>query len=239
MLDISVSHKKCTFLIDTQADISLIKLSVVKPRECLDVSQLINITGITEEPISTLGCLAATFKNDDFQLDFPLHVVPDYFHIPSDGILGKDFMKSFRCNINYDEMLLSFFLGDRLISLPMLEGPSERTIVLPARSEVIRRFNLRQSVTQPTLICSQELKAGVFIARTIVNSQQPLLKLLNTTNQVLTIRNDKLELDDLSEYDVFNLDKTDDTEDRTKVLIDILREATPEYCQLCKRLKKI
>lgn len=122
-------------MIDTQADISLIKLNRLKPRECIDTSEVIRITGITDEPINTIGSLQATIGNDDFNVDFPFQVVPDHFHIPSDGILGKDFLKRFKCNIDYDTMSLTFYVGNRLIILPISEGPREHTIVLPARSE--------------------------------------------------------------------------------------------------------
>lgn len=49
---------QCTFLVDKQADITLL-------------------------------------KGKDFKVNHPVHVVPDSFHIPSDGIIGKDFLKRF------------------------------------------------------------------------------------------------------------------------------------------------
>lgn len=230
MLEISVSHKKCTFLLDTQADISLIKLGTIKPRERLDTSELIDITGITDFPISTLGFVEATLKNDDFMVNFPFHVVPDHFHIPSDGIIGKDFMRTFKCKIDYDTMLFTFRLDNQTISIPMLEGPTDGTIVLPARSEVTRQFNLRTKIMNPRLVSAQELKKGVFVARTVINSSNPLLRLINTTGKVMVIRNDIIDTDDLSDYDVFNLNDVKRDEERTGTLINILRKQAPDYC---------
>lgn len=61
------------------------------------------------------------------------HVVPDDFGIPADGIIGKDFLKIHKCLIDYDEMSLSFQFNNVNISIPILEGPSDNIITLPAR----------------------------------------------------------------------------------------------------------
>lgn len=218
-------------MIDTQADITLIKINVVKPREILSTENLIDITGITDYPITTLGCTEAELSGNEFQVNFPFHVVPEHFNIPADGIIGKDFMKKFRCNIDYNSMSFSFFINDRWVSLPILEGPTEQTIVLPARSEVTRQFMLREEIVRPRFVCSQELKSGVFVARTIIDTSRPLLKLMNTTDKVLIVRNDKIQTESMTDYDVFDLKKMDNTEDRVETLMTILKDEMPEYCQ--------
>lgn len=135
-MNVSISHHRCTFLLDSQAGVSLIKRHKIRPREYLNTSDLIDLTGITEEPITTLGWRDVNLSNDDFEIKHALHVVPDDFNISSDGILGKDFMKKYRCVLDYENMLLSFWIDNSLISIPILEGPEGNTIVLPARSEV-------------------------------------------------------------------------------------------------------
>lgn len=181
VLKVSISNKVCTFLIDTQADLTLIKISSISPRTLLDVTDLIDITGITEDPITTLGCVRSELGNDSFQTNFPIHVVPEEFNIPSDGIIGKDFMKRFRCSLSYEDMTFRFYLEGKLVVIPILEGPEEDTMVLPIRSEVIRQFNLRQMIVEPQLVDSCEISTGVFVARTIINSSRPLVRVLNTT----------------------------------------------------------
>lgn len=195
----------------------------------LNTSELIDITGIIDEPISTLGYLDATLRNDEFQVDHCFHVVPEDFHIPSDGIIGKYFMKRFRCNTDYETMDFSFYVGNQRISIPILEGPTDKSIVLPARSEVIRQFVLRKEVSEPQLVCSQELKKGVFIARKIINNSTPLLQLINTTNKVMIVRNDQVETESLDDYDVFDLTKTGHDTTRTETLMKILRNSAPAY----------
>lgn len=200
-------------------------------RTYLDTTQLIDITGITDDPITTLGSVEAVLRNEEFEVDFPFHVVPDYFHIPSDGIIGKDFMKRFRCNIDYDSMMFSFYLDNSLVSIPIMEGPTDDTIVLPARSEVMRQFTLENRIDQPMLVTPQEVKPGVFIARTMINSSKPLLTVLNTTERVVVLKNSYVEVEEVSDYDVFEVDKIENNERRTEILTEILKERTPERCR--------
>lgn len=47
------------------------------------MTEVIDITGITDDPITTLGYLNATLRVDEFRVEHPFHVVPDYFNIPS------------------------------------------------------------------------------------------------------------------------------------------------------------
>lgn len=234
ILNISISYRNCTFLLDSQADISLIKRHVVRPRECFDVDNLIDITGITDNPITTLGSKEVILSNDDFEVEHVLQVVPDDFNIPSDGIIGKDFLKRFKCNLDYNSMLLTFCLGDKLVSIPVLEGPEGNTMVLPARSEVVRRFNLRNKIIGPQLVNNQELKEGIFVARTIIDSSRPsrpLVRILNATDYVKVIKNDRLEIEDLSDYDIFKMEKTLDSPERTKVLLKIIEQNVPNYAK--------
>lgn len=110
-------------------------------------------------------------------------------------------------------------------------GPTEGTITLPVRSEVTRKFVFRQRITEPKLINSQEPKPGVFVSRTIIDSQQPLLTLINTTNQVMTIRNNDLQIEELSDYNVVDLNEIKNDKNRADTLLNILKQKTPEYCQ--------
>lgn len=195
-----------------------------------DTSELIQITGITDEPISSLGYVDTDLINENFIINHPLHVVPNSFHIPSDGILGKDFLKKYRCDISYRERCLTFWLHNRRISIPIHEGPGEDTIVLPARCEVVRKFKLRNS-NSPRLIDSQEIKQGVFVARTITNTNEPLVRVINTTDEVKVLKRNRLHTEDLSNYYVYNLDKVRDTKERNEILTELIRQNTPEEAQ--------
>lgn len=230
ILETSICSRKCTFLIDTQADISIIKIGTLNFHVTYDTSEIIRITGITDDPICSLGVVATELISDNFEVTHPLHVVPNSFHIPSDGILGKDFLKRFNCEISYRDKLLTLWLNGQPISIPIIEGPEEDTIVLPARSEVVRRFTLRRS-TEARLAINQEIGKGIFVARTVIHSNEPLIRILNTTDQVKIIKRNRLQTEKLSDYYVYTLDKVQDTVERTAKLMEIIKQNTPEYVQ--------
>lgn len=69
-------------------------------------------------------------------------MVPDNFNINVDGILGKDFLSEYSCNIDYAKMTLTVNNDQYANVLKLGCGPDNRTIIIPARSEVIREFKL-------------------------------------------------------------------------------------------------
>lgn len=100
-IDCNISKHLCTFLNDSQADISVIKLSSIQVDIPFDNSIIIKIKGITDNIIESLGTISIDFFFDDVLVSHTFHVVPDEFNIPSDGIIGKDFNRRFNCVIDY------------------------------------------------------------------------------------------------------------------------------------------
>lgn len=164
----------------------------------------------------------------NFSVTHVLNVVPNQFNIPVDGILGKDFFKQYRCNLNYDDMTLSFWLNGQFILIPIITGPTDDVIVLPARSEVIREFQL-SNIFSPHLVEPQELTAGVFVARTIIDSNKPLVRVINTTDDIKLVNRNKLITEDLSNYTAQSFEKVENTPERTSLLTNIIKQNTPHY----------
>lgn len=141
-----LNYDGCTMLIDTQAGISLIKISSMKNtfdlKKRINVNDVINIKGVTNETISSLGTICVDFYVDNEVVPALLHVVQDGFDIPSDEIIGKDFLHFYKCNIDLNEMFLKINLNGYVLQIPLLEGLEDDVMVLPARSEVVRSFKL-------------------------------------------------------------------------------------------------
>lgn len=131
-LTISISSRKCTFLIDTQADIHTYKSWCLKFICSFRYFRTIQITGITDDPISSLGFVDTELIDENFLITHPLHVVSNSFHIPSDGILGKDFLKRFMCDISYRTGFPTLWLSNQPVYIPIAEGPVVNTLVLGA-----------------------------------------------------------------------------------------------------------
>lgn len=114
-----------TFLVDTQADVSVIKHKTINFDIKIDKNDTINIKGVTDGNTSTLGRIALELDLDKYPLQHKFHVVTDEFNMPSDGILGKDFIKKYKCIINYKNYTVSFKVNNFLITIPIFHGPNE------------------------------------------------------------------------------------------------------------------
>lgn len=98
----------------------------------------------------------------------------------TDGILGRDFLSSHRCIIDYDVMimLLKFNVNNEEITIPIQDNLNNG-FILPKRSEVIRRI-INIPYTYDMVVHSQEILPGVFCGNTIISSNNPYVKFINT-----------------------------------------------------------
>ena len=79
------TNQACNFLVDSQADISVIKISCIKPYIKFNENEIINITGITTNSISTLGTIHITITIGNYEIPQKCHIVSNNFNIPSNG----------------------------------------------------------------------------------------------------------------------------------------------------------
>ncbi|KAI4476475.1 hypothetical protein M0804_013546 [Polistes exclamans] len=105
-----------TLIIDTGAEVNLLKKNCIKPLTKIDRTDLLQLTGITLEKQSTLGTLVIRIFGDDVLF----HVVDENFPIYFDGILGMDFLVSrsainnntLRC-LNFKNMSVPFSRSEK------------------------------------------------------------------------------------------------------------------------------
>lgn len=242
-LAFSASGYDCTFLVDTGADISLIKISSLKKNGCINNKEIIKITGVGKEPIFTLGVIFADLSVKNFKIEHKYHVVPDDFNIPSEGILGRDFIKRFRSLIDYDSMTITLKINEARVIIPIREGHTDNAITLPARSEVVRRIDLG-NLKGTQVIESQELAKGIYIARAIVESDCPIVRIINTTENVATLIKPKLITHNLSDYEVHKISSLENQNKRTEKLFKVVEKNVPNHAKnllfpLCRQYSDI
>lgn len=98
-------------LIDTQAEISVIKFESLNPNCIINESESIKIRGVTDGFIRSLGTIQIDLFFGDFSVPHEFHVVPREFDVPSDGIIGKDFLKYHECDISFRKRSQCFVKG--------------------------------------------------------------------------------------------------------------------------------
>lgn len=105
-----------TFFLDSGAEISIIKVN-----DKIDTENSIYVKGITNNKIKSQGTLNTEIFIENYTFKTKLHVVNDNFSIPTDGILGQDFMKTYKCILNYENFSLTLnfdFNGPKQLKIP-------------------------------------------------------------------------------------------------------------------------
>lgn len=93
MINIEESIQEHTFmLLETGADISLIKLKCLKDDTLIDDSIKLKLQGINKNLIETIGRTFLTLHLGNLVKEHFFHVVPNNFKIRTDGIIGRDIM---------------------------------------------------------------------------------------------------------------------------------------------------
>ena len=163
----STCHQFCSFLVDAQADISLI-ISCLTFDTILNKNEVIDITGVTNETVLFLGTICTN-------LIFLNQLISQNFHV---GILGKDFLKDNLCKIGYETLTLTMNTRLNSFNIPILRGRDNFTCIVPPRSEVFKTFRLHHIlVLQPMFVDNQEIIKGVFVAPGIIDTTNPVLRL--------------------------------------------------------------
>lgn len=131
-MEVDLSDSKCTFIVDTGSDISIVKANKVKPTQIFYAEEKCIISGIGQEGIHSLGSTFTYIRTENIQIEHKFHIVDDEFPIPTDGIIGRDFLTRYKCSINYEPWLLTFTVDHREISIP-IEDNFRNQLFLPPR----------------------------------------------------------------------------------------------------------
>ena len=123
-------------------------------------------------------------------------------------------------------MTLSVRLNNFNIKVPILHGTSIDNCIIPPRCEVFRIFKLR-GITEPMFVDSHEVCDGVFISKCIIDSNTPILRIVNITDEVKCINNFDIKSEYLANYKVYSIDKVKPSNQRIENLRNLLKNQMP------------
>ena len=218
-----------TFLVDTGADISIFKRTKIRYNQLVDISNRSKIRGVTDGISESLGTTKTVIFIDGYRVEHQFHVVNADFPIPVDGILGRDFIKKYRCNLDYSNFTMTIRLGPYNIFVPIHNGPEEDVLIIPPRCEVIRRVNNLKSLKHDALVINQELQTGIFVGRTIVSKDKPFVNIINTTFETVTLKKFKPTTVPLEEFIIYSLGQTAPKTQSTNSVMKEIVNNTPEF----------
>lgn len=230
-------------MVDTQADVSIIKINSINSDVQIDENEIIQLKGITDGIIYSLGTAKINLIFNDHFISHKFNIVNEEFPIPSNGIIGKDFIQKHFCKLDYFEMEFTIRANKFDIIVPMNGGPSMNTIAIPARAEVFRMLKIK-NFYGISLVKNREIANGIFIANTIIHEQNPILRVINTTEKNAIIPNLIEEVEPIENYDIFKIEDVENTDQRVKKLNNIFAKNTPHnklklITTLCKNYTDI
>lgn len=169
---------------DNQADICLIKLNTIMDETTIDKSDIINVIGITETPITAIGSFHVELIFDDLTITHPFYVVPNNINVPTDGILGKDFLK-IKCVsiINHERMVVILKINGKYKEIPILESPNNSTNLLFTQITTDRNTNLLRELQ---------------LYKQLPNAET--ISLCTKFNYIFHLQNDKLSTNNFFQY---------------------------------------
>lgn len=132
-------------------------------------------------------------------------MVDSNFSIPCDGIIGIDFIKKFNCQLDFKPSEDWFIIRPQNLNypiyVPITYSAGNNTILLPARSQVIRKIDI-DIVDDYIFIPNQEIHNGIYVANTIAASKHVYIRLLNTTNFDQMVKVNNVKYENLKDYDI-------------------------------------
>lgn len=176
---------------------------------------------------TVMGCICI----DDVEIWHTFHVVPNDFAIPTDGLIGNDFLHKYFCKLDYFDFSLTIRTESKDIVISFNHELNNH-LIIPPRCEIFRVFKLSNNISTqfPYIIPSGEIASGVFLANTIAYDDNPVLRVMNTNSTMNKISNRISIVRNISDFNIYThkMDRADDKDDRTQRVIDILKPNIPE-----------
>ena len=232
--DIS-NGKELIFLVDSGADISLIKPGNLDKSRKYDPKGRVRVKSVRGSVIETLGTVQVVICEGPLSIPFTFQLVGRQVDIPCDGILGRDFLTHAGARICYESGTVTFGKGRDKIHKLMMPADAEgqkkaiRRLVLPSRTEIVVRLPVEgRSRDGEGITEKREIQAGVYLAgaATQITRGYAITSVLNTTSDRVEIEEPVLQVTELEPGTLGGLPKGDDAAtpvDRSREVLKHLR----------------
>lgn len=220
-IQFSYRGKLLSFLLDTGASISVIFENYLNKCEKIDYSKETQIHGISGSTVSK-GKVSIQLQHNKISLTHEfllMHAFNESMH----GMLGSDFFNKYFANIDFETFSFSFWVNNNKISLP-IHSEYELLTTIPSRCEVIKYFYA--GTADECVVLPGELCDGVFAAGGIVRPDKHNMipvKILNTRDEVISLKNFKPKLDSLQNYDLLTFQENKHSVNRIENLLNIVK----------------
>ena len=201
-MDIS-NGRELALLVDTGADISLIKPDNLDKTKKFDPDGRVRIKSVDGTVTETFGTVQTVVNVDSLQIPFVFQLVSKQIDIPCDGILGRDFLEHAGAQICFGTGTLTLDTGSCRISKRMSpirmesEPKGIRRLVLPGRTELVVRLPVKEGTTISEGITEKrEIRERSYLAGAMTKVQRGYVvtSIINTTSGEVEIDEPVLEM---------------------------------------------
>lgn len=191
-----------TFLIDTGAKVSLIKIPKLKLTDLnFNPHEKMLLHGINKsEPIETAGTITLSIKfHDKHEFNPKFHIIRDNTNIPFDGLIGNDILTAEETEFSYSKNEIKLKSIPFPIKIHFCSNANDAEIyVLQPRSETVIRVNITNGhEVKEGYCCDKTIIDGVFLAKAVLKVQEnntALTTIVNTLEKAVQVNFINLEL---------------------------------------------
>jgi hypothetical protein len=169
--EVNVSKaRKLQFLVDTGADMSLIKSIKLVREKKFDLHRSMKVKSIDGSVMQTYGVTEADVKERNFMVQFPFHLVNKQVDHAYDRILGKDFLQRTKANICFASKIITLEAIGRKVTKRMfgitdrLTEWHKKALRLPWKSELVESSVKKREKRAEGLIGKLESTEGIYVA---------------------------------------------------------------------------
>lgn len=208
------------FIVDTGADVSLVKKGCVRPETLCDPNEKLSVQGISQECIKTLATTTGSilFSNSE-SLPHKFHVINNEFNIGCSGIIGRDFLEKFKCIVDYGIGVLEIKINNKPFSFDLCSSFDD--IQIPGRVEKTMQLKTKGENKIDLFCPSQKIASGVFVASCIINplNNFATVSVININDFPVDLKNCSIQTETLDDYKIFKINSwSDDIDARFKIL---------------------
>lgn len=170
-------------------------------------TEIIKLIGISKTPIFSIGSINLKIIEQNIEFEHKFHIVSDDFMIPANGIIGKGFLKQFKCLIDYGEMNLKLRKHNfNSVTVPIKSELIKGVSAVPPRSKTFKIFHIK-SETFPCLVEAQEIDDGIVIPTTLIHEPNAWIRVLNSTEDMKIINTGKIKTSSITDFHIIQSQK--------------------------------
>ena len=154
------------FLVDTGAEVNLVKIQALNPRTVIATHEAMTITGITKDSFNTEGSIEVTF----FDKPIKVQMITSALHVEVDGILGIDFLSAEGAEMTFHHNAV--ITASRPIKpLRFINYDyREPKFILRARTKTPVAINLQNTTLKTGYLPRIKTPDNIFIGEAVVNN---------------------------------------------------------------------